>query len=230
MLSGAVGGVREDGCRKTQIAKAGSGCPVSDKRPDILTRLAITEFFIIFVIVMAETKNNIWEQAGKAGLVLGGISIAYMLLTMLTGKVAENGPTVLMGLVNFLLWAAKLGACIYLMRFFILRFAMRDPSVDSSRAFRFGTLTALLSALLYSAFYLAYVSFIAPDTFEQALSIFEDNPMMDSNSMAAIEEMIPRMPTISFFVNLVWCWLFGTVLSAIFSRNVSSKNPFIDEQ
>ena len=32
---------------------------------------------------MAETKNNIWEQAGKAGLVLGGISIVYMLLTML---------------------------------------------------------------------------------------------------------------------------------------------------
>ena len=179
---------------------------------------------------MAETKNNIWEQAGKAGLVLGGISIVYMLLTLLTGKAAENGSAALMGLVNILLWIAKLGACIYLMRFFILRFAMKDPTVDSSRAFRFGTLTALLSALLYSAFYLAYVSFIAPDTFADALSIFEDNPMMDSNAMSMMEEMIPRMPTISFFVNLVWCWLFGTVLSAIFSRNVSSKNPFIDEQ
>ncbi len=179
---------------------------------------------------MAETKNNIWEQAGKAGLVLGGISIVYMLLTMLTGKAAENGPTFLLGLVNFLLWAVKLGACIYLMRFFILRFAKNDPTVDNSRAFRFGTLTALLSALLYSAFYLAYVSFIAPDTFADAISMFEDNPMMDSNAMSMMEEMIPRMPTISFFINLIWCWLFGTVLAAIFSRNVSSKNPFIDEQ
>ena len=91
-------------------------------------------------------------------------------------------------------------------------------------------IVALLSALLYSAFYLAYVSFIAPDTFEQALSVLEDNPMMDSNSMSAIEDMIPKMPTISFFVNLIWCWLFGTVLAAIFSRNVASKNPFTDEQ
>ena len=90
--------------------------------------------------------------------------------------------------------------------------------------------TALLSALLYSAFYLAYVSFIAPDTFEQALSVLEDNPMMDSNSMSMIEDMIPKMPTISFFVNLIWCWLFGTVLAAIFSRNVASQNPFTDEQ
>ena len=40
------------------------------------------------MIAMAEMKNNIWEQAGKAGLVLGGISIVYMLLTMLTGKFA----------------------------------------------------------------------------------------------------------------------------------------------
>ena len=180
---------------------------------------------------MAETKNNLWEQAGKAGLVLGGISIVYMVLTALTGKAAEAGnATFLLGLVNVLLWIAKLGACIYLMRFFILRFAMRDPSVDSSRAFRFGMATALLSALLYSAFYLAYVSFIAPDTFEQALSVLEDNPMMDSNSMSAIEDMIPKMPTISFFVTLIWCWLFGTVLAAIFSRNVASKNPFTDEQ
>ena len=178
---------------------------------------------------MAEQKNSMLEQAGKAGLVLGGVSIAYMLLTMLTGKAAENGPAVLLGLVNILLWVAKFLGCIYLMRFFILRFAANDPEADNSRAFRFGTLTALLSALIYSAFNLAYVSFIAPDTFEEALSALTDNPMLDSNTLTAVEDMIPRMPTISFFVNLIWCWLFGTILAAIFSRNISSKNPF-DEQ
>jgi hypothetical protein len=175
-------------------------------------------------------KESIWESAGKAGLVLGGISIAYMLLTMLTGKLAGSGPVFLLGLVNVLLWVAKLAACINLMRYFILKFAADDPTVDNARAFRFGSLTALLSALLYSAFYLAYVSFIAPDTFEEAISALTDNPLLDSNSIAAIEEMIPRMPTISFFVNLIWCSLFGTVLAAIFSRNISSSNPFIDEQ
>ena len=179
---------------------------------------------------MGETKINIWERAGKAGLVLGGVSIAYMLITMLTGKLIQNGSaTFLLGLLNILLWIAKFVGCILLMRFFIMRFAMKDPTVDNSRAFRFGTLTALLSALLYSAFYLAYVSFIQPDIFEEALSALTDNPMIDSNTMSAVEEMIPRMPTMSFFFNLIWCWLFGTILAAIFSRNISSKNPF-DEQ
>ena len=179
---------------------------------------------------MTEQKNIIWERAGKAGLVLGGVSIAYLLLTMLLGKVAGSGPAFLMGLLNALLWLAKFIACIYLMRLFIRRFAAAEPEADRNRVFRFGMLTALLSAVLYSGFYLAYVSFIEPDTFSQALDMLADNPMLDSNSMSSIEEMIPRMPTISFFGNLIYCWLFGTILSAIFSASARPQNPFTDNQ
>ena len=175
-------------------------------------------------------KKSIWESAGKAGLVLGGVSVAYMLITMLTGKLAGNGPAFLLGLLNVVLWIAKFAGCIYLMRYFILKFAADDPTVDNSRAFRFGTLTALLSALIYSAFYLAYTSFIAPATFTEALEVLEDNPMFDSNMMSQMEELMPKMPTYAFFANLIYCWLFGTILAAIFSRNISSSNPFIDEQ
>ena len=175
-------------------------------------------------------KKSIWESAGKAGLVLGGVSIAYMLITMLTGKLAGNGPAFLLGLLNVVLLIAKFAGCIYLMRYFILKFAADDPTVDNSRAFRFGTATALLSALLYSAFYLAYTSFIEPDSCAQALEVLQDNPMVDSNTMSQVEEMLPKMPTYAFFFNLIYCWLFGTILAAIFSRNISSSNPFIDEQ
>ena len=180
---------------------------------------------------MAEQKNIMWEQAGKAGLVLGGVSILYMLCTTLTGKVAEAGHAVfLMTVLNLLLWLGKLGLCIFLMRFFLLKFSLTDPSADNARVFRFGTLTALLSALLYSAFYMAYVSFIEPDTFSKTLEMLQDNPMLGASQISAVEDMIPRLPTISFFVNLIWCWLFGTVLSAIFSRNIPPQNPFVDEQ
>ena len=44
--------------------------------------------------------------------------------------------------------------------------------------------------------------------------------------MDMMEEMIPKLPTMTFFLNFFWCWLFGTVLSAIFSRNIPSSNPF----
>ena len=179
---------------------------------------------------MAEQKNTMLEQAGKAGLVLGGVSVAYMLITMLTGKLAGNGPAILLGLLNVLLWLAKFVGCIFLMRLFILKFAQSDPTVDSSRAFRFGTLTALLSALIYAGFYMAYTSFIDPDMFSEAIEVLQDNPMFDSNTMSQIEEILPKMPTYAFFGNLIYCWLFGTILAAIFSRSVASSNPFIDEQ
>ena len=161
---------------------------------------------------------------------LGGVSIAYLLCTMLTGKLAENGPVFLMSVVNLLLWLAKFAGCIYLMRWFMLRFSQADPEADNARVFRFGTLTALLSALLYAGAYLAYTTFIAPDSFDQAMEILRDNPMIDANTMDQMEQMIPQMPTFSFFFNLIYCWLFGTVLSAIFSRNIPPQNPFANPQ
>jgi len=181
---------------------------------------------------MAE-KNIIWESAGKAGLVLGGVSILYMLCTMLTGKLAESVEgfaVALPALLNFLLWACKFGACIYLMKLFMTRYSQADPAADNAAVFRFGMLTALFSALLYSAFYLAYTTFIAPDAFEKSLDVLRSNPYVDSATMSQMEEIIPRMPTISFFLNFFYCWLFGTVLSAIFSKNIPPQNPFRDNQ
>lgn len=169
-------------------------------------------------------KNTIWESAGKAGLVLGGISILYLACSTLLSRISGGGFAI--GLLSMLLWLAKFVACIRLMRFFMLRFSQADPSADNSRVFRFGMLSALLSSLLYAAAYLAYSSFIAPDMFAEALEILRDTPMADAASIEKMEEMLPYMPTAGFFANLVYCWLFGTILAAIFSRNIPPRDPF----
>lgn len=178
-------------------------------------------------------KKSIWDEAGHAGLVLGGVSIAYTLVTWLVGKYCTAGVAlVLSGVGVTLLWIVKFVACISLMKLFIKKFAAANEEADNSDTFRFGTATALLSALLYSAFYLAFVLFIAPDTFDATLDILRDSPMLDSNSVEMLDSMAAKLPTMSFFVNLIWCWFFGTVLSAIFSRNIPPRNPFsnIDQQ
>ena len=176
---------------------------------------------------MAEQKNIIWEHAGVAGLALGGVSIVYMLCTTLIGKAAEaSGSNLLFSLLDIVLWLAKFSGCIFLMRFFMLRYAQADPDADNGRVFRLGTRTALLSALLYAGFYLLYTSTLDPDFFQNAFSILEDSPMMDANSKDMFDEIIPKMPTISFFVTFLYCWLFGTILSSFLSRNIPPKNPF----
>lgn len=173
-------------------------------------------------------KKSLWNEAGRAGLILGGVSLFYMVCNFLLGKVGADSviATALAGLVSFLIWAVKFGACIYLMRFFMKSYAKCNDGVTNSDTFKFGCAVALLSALIYSAGYMAYVMFIEPDVFSKSLEVFAENPMVTSDMMDMMEQMIPRMPTMTFFTNLFYCWMFGTVLSAIFSRNIPSTNPF----
>lgn len=174
-------------------------------------------------------KNTFWERAGKAGLVLGGVSILYMAITVLLGGVDAGGLSFVLRLFSLLLWVAKLVGCILLMRFFMRRYAAADPEADHSRVFRFGMVTALLSALLYSAAYLAYVSFINPGIFEAAIAeATMGNPMFNDAMMAEMDKLLPVMPTFSFFFNLVYCFLFGTILAAIFANSIAPKNPFAE--
>ena len=173
-------------------------------------------------------KKSMWEEAGRAGLILGGVSAAYLALSAVTGSVSPDntGMVLIAGAANIILWVAKFTACIMLMKHFMKKRSANVPEAGNSDIFRFGCAVAFLSALVYSACYLAYVKFIAPDTFSNVLELLQDNPMMDSNSLAAAEEMLPKMSGYLFFFNLFYCWLFGTVLSAIFSRNIPPVNPF----
>ncbi len=173
-------------------------------------------------------RHSLWDGAARAGLVLGGLSVLYLALTALTGTLTGGGQAaaIAVSVVNALLWAAKLFGCLFLLRLFMVRWAAANPDAERSDTFRFGMVTALLSALVYSGCYLAYVTFINPDIFSQAMELLRDNPMADRATMEAMEDMIPAMPTYAFFGNLLYCWLFGTVLSAIYSRNVPPRNPF----
>ena len=101
---------------------------------------------------------------------------------------------------------------------------------DNSDTFRFGMATSLLSAIVYAAFSFANISFICPDIFaaqmDQIMQAYSS--LLDSNTMSQMEKMIGNMPQITFFTNLIYCFLYGMILSFILSRNIPSKDPFAD--
>ena len=90
-------------------------------------------------------KRSLWNEAGKGGLILGGISIAYLLLTWLMSKLTGDsiGMNFLVNMLGFVLWGLKLALCIIMMRRLILGFHSRNPESDSGRLFRYGFLIAL---------------------------------------------------------------------------------------
>lgn len=180
-------------------------------------------------------KKSLWDSAGKAGLVLGALCVAYIAVTSFSAKLGTDNKMVamLISLLNTCLWIAKFVGCIVLMKYFMKKYAASDKQITNADTFRFGSATALLSGLIYSAFHLAWVLFIQPDSFQAAFDMIIQNSGLDPDMFSELENMLPKMPVISFISNLLYCWLFGTVVSAIFSRNIPSRNPFennIDEQ
>ena len=183
---------------------------------------------------MAESysRKDFWDGAGKAGLVLGLIPIVYMLIEqLLMQDAAQKLGAFPSTLITFLLWAAKFAGCILLMRFFMQRFADRHDGMTRRGVARYGTAIALTSALIYSAFVLAWSKFVDPEMFSRAFEQAAEqySAFMDSNTMEMMEQMQDKMPVISFFSNFIWCFLYGTILSSILAPRIGKDtDPFAD--
>ncbi len=181
---------------------------------------------------MAESysRKDFWDGAGKAGLVLGLVPIVYMLIEqLLLQDAAEKLGTAPATLVTFLLWTAKFVGCILLMRWFMRRFANTHDGVTRRDASRYGSAIALTSALIYSAFVLAWSKFIDTEMFTRAFEQAAEqySAYMDSNTMEMMEEMQGQMPVIAFFSNFIWCFLYGSILSSILSSRIGRDvDPF----
>ena len=179
---------------------------------------------------MEENKDRraFWNLAGTAGLALGLTSTAFMFASQ--WLTAVEMPSFLSSIVSFIMWTAKFVGCIWLMRFFMQKFVSENPKADNTMTFRLGTAAALLSALVLAAASFANIAFISADMFAEQMeqSMQAMAPYMDSNSMEMMDNMMERMPQISFFSNLFYCFIYGTILSYILSRNIPSKNPFAD--
>ena len=173
-------------------------------------------------------RKDFWNEAGKAGLILGAISSVYMFLTQLMSSAETAG--FLYTLVTFVLWGAKLGGCIWIMKLLMKRYSLSNPKISNSDTFRFGMLAALLSAFVFSTVSFVNVAYISADHYaslqESLMQTYAQ--FFDSNMMAEMEKWIGRLPQLTFFSNMIYCTLFGVVLSFILSRNIPSRDPFAD--
>lgn len=173
-------------------------------------------------------KESIWNEAGKAGAVLGVVCIVYSVLNSLLGNVESGSKLigVLVALGNGVLWLAKFFACIYLFRFFLKKHSDKNPEVDNAGTFKYGMLVALLSALICSAYDFVDIKFLHPNAVSKVTDALRSAGTLTSAQLDEMDALTPKLPTIVFFTRLVWCWLFGTFLASIFSRNIPSRNPF----
>ena len=171
-------------------------------------------------------KKGIWDSAAKAGLIFGAISSAYMFATQFMAS-CEMSSFAQMA-VTAVLWIAKFVGCIWLMMFFMKKLVKDFPQAQNSSTFRLGCLTAVLFSLIYAAVSFANYEFLFPDYMSGQMDAMMQQmaPMMDSNTLAQTEKMLDNMSSITFFSNLIYCSIYGILLSGILSRMIPSKDPF----
>ena len=176
---------------------------------------------------MKEVISNkiLWNLAAKNGLILGCTTTAcYFLNTVLVGL----DSAIAISIMSFLIWGIKFGSAIYLMHFFMKKLAGTFDKVNNRTTFKYGMYIALFSSVIFSGAILLDQSVISPERLElQMEAIYKlYSNILDSNSMTALESMQNSIPQITFFSNLIYCFIYGTVLSSILSNSVPKKDPF----
>ncbi|MGN0190971.1 MAG: DUF4199 domain-containing protein [Candidatus Cryptobacteroides sp.] len=179
---------------------------------------------------MKETVTNkaILNLSSIAGLALGGVSVAYLLISENITEWISSAVAV--SVINMILWIAKFVGCIALMKFFMRKLVQDYDEVKTFHTLKLGIVSAAFSALLYSAASLADMLYINPESINEAydLAMSAYSSILDSNTLRAMEQVKGSLPTISFFSNLIYCFLYGFVLSSILSRNIPIIDPFAD--
>lgn len=181
----------------------------------------------LFLSKMIERKI-ILDKALRNGLTLSCVSIVYMLLSNLLTKIPN---IILANSVSMVLWGVKFCLCIGLLRKFMKALMLEQKECERGDIYRLGLYTSSCSALIIAAFNLAYIKWITPNAFREALDVLkESGNMLPPGTISQVEAMLPNMPAIAFVSMLIYCIILGIIFSAIISRTLISDNPFKDSQ
>lgn len=172
------------------------------------------------------SSRLIWGEASKSALAFAAVTICCGLIKR--GIAAWDPGTFVTALLGAILWAGEFFGCIWLMMFFMRKLVRDFDGVMNTDTNRYGRRIALLSAIVIASVNFLILYF-TPDeelqkTIDEALAAYAS--MLDSNSMSVMEDMMQNLPVITFFSNLIYCFLYGTLLSAILSRGIPQPDPF----
>ncbi|MBO6248196.1 MAG: DUF4199 domain-containing protein [Bacteroidales bacterium] len=174
------------------------------------------------------TSGESWNSAAIAGLVLALVTIAAECISMLCGKLGGVAGAFL----GFLVWAGKMVLCALVFKRLLTKFQKDFADIDYPRLQRYGLKLALFSSLLVTAWSIINLLIINPDTLEVLIDTMRTSysSMLDSNSMAALDKMLPKMPYYMAIGSFIYYFFWGWLYSTIFSRSSINDDPFADDK
>jgi len=172
-------------------------------------------------------SKTLWNEAGRVGFVFGGFSSLCLLLKE---GAALTGSTFLVQAAAIILWAVEFFGCILLMKKYMLDLRDKFDGVTVEDTYRFGRRIALLSGLILAAVDAILIMKMPPETVESVVT--ELNTAITSKMGAGYEgeigRFVDKLPLYTFIGQWLYCFLYGSLLSAIMSRYLYVQDVFND--
>ena len=181
-------------------------------------------FYVTFVDMKPDNKI-LWNEAGRVGLVFGLFSSVCLGLKEAS---ALTGSTFVVTAAAVILWAVEFFGCILLMKKYMLDLRDKYDGTDYLDAYKFGRRVALLSGLILAAVDAVLIMHLPQETVEAAFAeaTAAVTSKLGSSYAGEAERMMDMLPAATFFGQWLYCFLYGSLLSAILSRYIFLQNYF----
>ena len=176
---------------------------------------------------MKESVDNktLWNDAARVGIVFGLFSSVCLGLKEAS---ALTGSTFVVTAAAIILWAVEFFGCILLMKKYMIDETQKHREITQVQLYKFGRRVALLSGLILAAVDAIIVNYIPDETLQASLS--EAMAVMPAGLQADADEsvglMMDNFPLFTFLGQWLYCFLYGSILSAIMSRYVFMYSIF----
>lgn len=168
-------------------------------------------------------NSALWNEAAVTGMLFGAVSIACLMGKQLA---AGSGNAFLTQAVAVVLWIAEFAGCIVLMRQRMIRLRDNYSGVTIPDSYKFGRRAALLSGLLVASAQALILMKMPADSMETMIGQLSQSLQLSSSEIDSLGSMLDKLPLWTFLFQWLYCFLYGTVLSAIMSRYVFIQRLF----
>ena len=174
---------------------------------------------------MSKKLDNtvLWNEAAKAGALLGAVSVGCLVLKELAGMF---GSAFLVQAAAIILWAVEFFGCILLMKRVQLDLRDHYEDVKMEDTYRLGKRAAVLSGLLLASAHALVMLYMPQETMDGMVNELTDAMGMTASQKEQVDGMLGQLPIFTFLFQWAYCFLYGTVLSSIMSRYIFLQGPF----
>jgi hypothetical protein len=166
----------------------------------------------------------LWNEAAKAGLLFGLVSVSCLALKELT---ILSGSLFLAQAAAIVLWAVEFFGCILLMKKVQLDLRDKYEGVKMVDTHLLGRRAALLSGLLLASAQALVIMYMPEETMNQLVSSVTETVPMSASQKDQMDGMLDKLPVLTFLFQWMYCFLYGTILSTLISRYIFLQKLFI---